>query len=103
MVDVAEIVDFSHVPAAVDAARRIEPNGVLTVSSDRAVPVVAAIAEELGLPGIGREAAHVATNKPAMRRRLAEAGVPQPQFAALRSADDARAALLEVGPPAVRE
>jgi len=99
--DVADVVDFGDVSAAVEAARRIGPDGVLTVSSDRAVPVVAAIAEELGLPGIGREAAHVATNKPAMRRRLAEADVPQPRFAAIRSADDARAALDEVGLPAV--
>jgi biotin carboxylase len=99
--DLAEVVDFGEVTAAVEAARRIAPDGVLTVSSDRAVPVVAAIAEDLGLPGIGREAAHVATNKPAMRRRLDEAGVPQPRFAAVRRTDDARAALEEVGLPAV--
>ena len=42
--DVAEVVDFGDVPAAIEAARRIGPDGVLTVSSDRAVPVVAAIA-----------------------------------------------------------
>ncbi len=99
--DVAETVDFADVPAAVEAARRIGPDGVLTVSSDRAVPVVAAIAAELGLPGIGPEAAYVATNKPAMRRRLAEAGVPQPHFAAVRTHEDAVAAAEEVGLPAV--
>ena len=33
--------------------RRVGVDGVLTVSADRAVPVVAAVAEELGLPGIG--------------------------------------------------
>src|SRR5207248_5406780 len=34
----------------------------------------------LGLPGIGSEAARLATNKIAMRTALAEAGVPQPRF-----------------------
>jgi len=101
MVDVAEVVDLGDVHTAIDAARRIGPDGVLTVSSDRAVPVVAAIAEELGLPGIGRKAAHLATNKPAMRRRLAEAGVPQPQFSVVRMHEDAVAALREIGLPAV--
>lgn len=80
LADLAEVVDFGDVRAATEAARRIAPDGVLTVASDRAVPVVAAIAEELGLPGIGREAAEAATNKAAMRRRLARAGVPQPRF-----------------------
>src|SRR5262249_17821086 len=99
--DVAEVVDFVHLPAAVDAARRLAPGGVLTVASDRAVPVVAAVAEALGLPGIGSETARKATNKVAMRRALAEAGVPQPRFAAVRTLEDARAAVEEIGLPAV--
>jgi biotin carboxylase len=94
--DVAEVVDFGDVPSAVDAARRIEPDGVLTIAADRAVPVVAAIAEELGLPGIGREAAEAATNKAVMRRRFAAAGLPQPRFAVVNEPGDA-----DVGFPAV--
>ena len=38
-------------------AARHAVDGVLTVSADRAVPVVAAVAEHLGLPGIGRATA----------------------------------------------
>jgi biotin carboxylase len=71
------------------------------VSADRAVPVVAAVAEARGLPGIGVETAHLMTNKIAMRRRLADAGVPQPRFAALRTIGEARRAADEVGFPAV--
>ena len=41
------------------------------------------------------------THKIAMRRRLAEAGVPQPRFAAVRSLHEGRAALDTVGLPAV--
>jgi biotin carboxylase len=99
--DVAEVVDFSDVVAVTQTARRHEVDGVLTVSADRAVPVVAAVAEALGLPGIGTRTAHAMTNKIAMRRRLAEAGVPQPRFAAVRSIHEGHFALETVGLPAV--
>ncbi len=99
--DEAEIVDFSDTLAVIQAARRRRPDGVLTVSADRAVPVVAAVAEALGLPGIGSETAHGMTQKIAMRRRLAEQGVPQPRFAAARGLQEARLAAQTVGFPAV--
>ena len=87
--------------AVIEAVADVELDGVLTVSADRAVPVVAAVAEARGLPGIGVETAHLMTHKVAMRRRLAEAGVPQPRFAALRSLAERRLAADEVGFPAV--
>ena len=99
--DVAEVVDFSDVSAVTEVARQHDVDGVLTVSADRAVPVVAAVAEDLGLPGIGRETAYLMTHKIAMRRRLAEHGVPQPEFAAVRTLHEARVALETIGMPAV--
>ena len=99
--DVAEAVDFTDVAGVTEVARRHAVDGVLTVSADRAVPIVAAVAEELGLPGIGGETAHLMTHKIAMRRTLADAGVPQPRFAAARDLQSARAALATVGTPAV--
>jgi biotin carboxylase len=99
--DETEVVDFADVGAAVEAARRLRPDGVLTIASDRAVPVVAAVAEARGLPGIGGETAQRATNKVAMRTALASAGVPQPRFAAVRTLAEAQAALAEIGLPAV--
>ena len=99
--DEAHVVDFVDVEAVVELARRHSVDGVLTVSADRAVPVVAAVAEALGLPGIGTETAHLMTHKVAMRRRLAESGVPQPQFAAVRARREARPAAETVGFPAV--
>ncbi|MGH3104588.1 MAG: ATP-grasp domain-containing protein [Gaiellaceae bacterium] len=99
--DVGEVVDFSDVEAVVEVGRRHGVDGVLTVSADRAVPVVAAVADVLGLPGIGTETAHLMTHKIAMRRRLAEAGVPQPRYAAVRTLHEGRAALTRVGLPAV--
>ena len=99
--DVAEVVDFSDVAAVEQVAQSHKVDGALTVSADRAVPVVAAVTERLGLPSIGTGVAHLMTNKIAMRRRLAEAGVAQPRFAALRSVHEAGAALRHVGLPAV--
>jgi biotin carboxylase len=99
--DVAEVLDFQDVPAVVELGRQERVDGVLTVSADRAVPIVAAVAEQLGLPGIGSSTAHLMTHKVAMRRRFGEAGVTQPRFAAARDVREGRAALDHVGLPAV--
>jgi biotin carboxylase len=99
--DVGEVVDFADVEAAAEVGRRHEAGGVMTFAADRAVPVVAGIAEAIGLPGIGTETAHLMTNKIAMRRRLADAGVPQPRFAAIRHVREVALAADAVGFPAV--
>jgi biotin carboxylase len=99
--DVSEVVDFTDIGAVTDVGRRHAVNGVLTVSADRAVPVVAAVAEDLGLAGIGRATAHLMTHKLAMRAALAAAGVPQPAHAALASPSDVADAIEAVGFPAV--
>jgi biotin carboxylase len=99
--DVAEVVDFTDVSAVLEIARRVQPNGVLTVSADRAVPVVAAVAGELGLPGIGNPTAHLLTHKVDMRSALGAHGLPQPPYASLRSEADVDGALETVGFPAV--
>src|SRR5207247_9591094 len=98
---VARVVDYADPAAVLKAIGRLKVDGVLTVSADSAVPAVAAIAERLGLRGIGVESAHLMTHKVAMRRRLADAGVPQPRFAALRRLSERHRALDEVGVPAV--
>jgi biotin carboxylase len=99
--DIAKVVDFADVEAVLKATARLRLDGVLTVSADRAVPVVAAIAEARGLPGIGVDTAHLMTQKIAMRRRLADAGVPQPRFAAVRTLSETRRAANDVDFPAV--
>jgi biotin carboxylase len=99
--DVAQVVDFTDGDAVLDVARRHGIDGVLTVSADRAVPVVASVAEDLGLPGIGRATAYRMTHKLEMRSALGAAGVPQPPFAAVRTPEDAARALETVPLPAV--
>jgi biotin carboxylase len=99
--DVGELVDFTDVEGVIEVGRRHGVEGVLTVAADRAVPVVAAVAEALELPGIGLETAQRMTHKLEMRRVFAGAGVPQPPFAAVRALDAVPLALGVVPLPAV--
>jgi biotin carboxylase len=99
--DVARVVDFSDADAVLASVADLELDGVTTVQAERAVPVIARLAEALGVPGIGVETAHAMTDKVAMRERLGAAGVPQPRFTMLETAAEVPRAALEVGFPAV--
>jgi biotin carboxylase len=99
--DAHEAVDFADAEAVAVIARAHGADGVMTLAADRAVPIVARVAELVGLPGIGSDAAHLATNKIAMRRAFAEQGVPQPRYAAVRDYASAKAACETIGFPAV--
>jgi biotin carboxylase len=99
--DAGEVADFADLGAVTEVGRRHGVRGVMTIAADRAVPVVAAVAESLGLPGIGTETARRMTHKGEMRRTLEASGVPQPPFAFLRSEGDIAAACEDVGFPAV--
>lgn len=101
LADAADVLDFQDLEGIVVFARRHEIDGVLTVGSDRAVPVVAAVAEALALPGIGSETARVMTSKLATRARLSEHDVPQPRYARVGQSDDLEDAAESVGFPAV--
>ncbi len=87
-------------PAVAETVRETGPSGVLAVS-DSAVQAVAAVTAALGVPGIDTETAHLVTHRVALRRRLAESGVPQTAFAAVRTLHEARTAVGTVGYPSV--
>jgi biotin carboxylase len=99
--DIGEVVNFVDIPQAVAFAEKLRPDGVLTITSDRAVVAVAAVAEALGLAGIGVDVAMGLTNKIEMRRRLEAGGLPQPRFGSARTIEEARAAVAHVGFPNV--
>jgi biotin carboxylase len=90
--DVAEVVDFTDVERVIEIGARRRVDGVLAISTDRAVGPAAAVAEALGLPGIGVDVARGFTNKSEMRRRLASAGIAQPRSRVVTSAADVAAA-----------
>jgi biotin carboxylase len=99
--DIAEAVDFSNVPTVIEVARRHRVDGVIAISTDRAVPVAAAVADVLGLATLGTDVAMRMTDKGVMRQRLAAAGLPQPAFALIGADTDLESALASVGTPAV--
>jgi biotin carboxylase len=99
--DAAECVNFSDIDAVVKVARKWRIDGVLAVSSDRAVAPAAAVAERLGLPGVGSEVAKRMTDKAAMRACLAAAGIPQPTHAVVGNLDELRRAAGSLRWPAV--
>ena len=76
-------IDLKDSDAIVHAAEWERENtgldGVFTVGTDFSLPV-AQVAERLGLPGTGVEAARRASDKVLMRRVLGAAGVPVPRF-----------------------
>jgi biotin carboxylase len=94
-------VDFTEVDNVVAVVRGLGVEGVLAVSSDRAVLPAAEIAHALGLPGIGAEIARAMTDKTLMRALLEAAGVPQPRHAVLTTDFDTRAVAETIPLPAV--
>jgi biotin carboxylase len=101
LADVAEVTDFTNLERVIELGRRHAVNAVVAISSDRAVPIAAAVAERLDLPGIGVETAHRMTDKGAMRLHLQEQRVPQPPFAVVTDADQALREIESIGTPAV--
>jgi biotin carboxylase len=81
--------------------RGIEPAAVATMGSDQAVLPTARLAQRLGLPGLPVRAAEIVADKLKMRAAFEAGGIPAPRGRDLTSADDAAAALAEVGLPAV--
>ena len=81
------------------AARR--PIHAVVPVDDQTTVVAAAISQRLGLKSNSLPAAAIARDKHAMRRCLAEAGVPVPRFRLVRLSDDPAARAEEVDYPCV--
>ncbi|MFJ9003810.1 ATP-grasp domain-containing protein [Streptomyces canus] len=75
-------------------------DGVITFS-ESSVITVAAVADALGLPGIGVPAAVCSRNKYLMRQAYARAGAPIPSFRLVESLDDALQAAADFGYPVI--
>ena len=99
--DVCVTVDFTDVDRVIAAGREHDVDGVLAVSSDRAVLPAAEVAHALGLPGIGADVARAMTDKTLMRARLEAAGVPQPRHVVLTRESDVSVLARTIPLPAV--
>lgn len=77
---VKEVISTIDIPAIVDAAKRHQIDGIMTLATDMPMRSVAAVVKEMGLIGIDEATALKATNKAEMRKALKEHGVPVPAF-----------------------
>lgn len=75
-----EVISTIDIPAVLEAAKKHEINGVMTLASDMPMRTVAVVAKELGLVGVTEDTALKATDKAVMRACLQENGVPVPRF-----------------------
>jgi biotin carboxylase len=98
---VSHAVDFTDVERVIELASPLGIEGVLSICTDRGVVPAAAVAEALGLPGIGVPVARRMTDKSEMRACLAEGGIRQPAHRVVSSLEGLQPALAEVGLPAV--
>jgi biotin carboxylase len=98
---VAGSQDIADIIAAARAWHAAETfDGVFTFS-ESGVITVAAVAEALGLPGVGVDAARKSRNKLLMRRAHQQAGVPHPRYRLVTSLDEAVATGADFGYPVV--
>jgi len=74
----------------VEIARREGIDGAMTVSCESLVRKLAEITNALGLPGISRQTALIATDKSAMRKVFHEKGIPSPKFIDAKELDEAK-------------
>ena len=98
--DVAEAVDFTDLERVMEVALRHRIDAVVAISTDRAVPIAAEVADRLGLPGIGT-AAQADDRQGRDANTSTEHVIPQPAFAVLSDEVEPSRDLEAVGFPAV--
>jgi biotin carboxylase len=101
LADHSAIVDATEPEELLRVACKFRPSAVLSEQTDVAVPAVAFVAEQLGLPGIGCETALRATDKWRMREACRNAGLPTPQCRLVTTLEHAIAAIRDIGLPVV--
>ena len=94
-----EIISTIDVPAIIEAAKRHQIDGIMTLATDMPMRSVAAVAEQMGLVGIDKDTAVKATNKAEMRKALQKAGVPIPKFFVVSNKEEYKEAVKEFDVP----
>lgn len=93
---VKEVISTIDTKAILEAAKRHQINGIMTLASDMPMQSVAVVSHEMGLVGISEDTALKATNKAFMRDALKEAGVPVPLYFRVKGKDAFKEAVKEV-------
>lgn len=89
--DICEQYDIMDIKNCVEVAKKYNVCAVLSDECDIAMPSVAAISEQLGLPSIGSKLAALYTNKRLMRDFSIENGFPCPLYMQCGTVAEAKA------------
>lgn len=87
--------------AILEECRKIKPDGVCSIASDLAAITVNYVAENLGLPCNSTKHTAEQTNKYAMRKAMAQAGIPCPKFIIADSTTDFETELADFSFPII--
>ena len=79
LADASHVVDTTDLPGVLALAVAERIDGIISPGTDVAVETAAFVAERLGLPGPGTEAARTFTQKRLFRDFLRRAGLPCPE------------------------
>lgn len=91
-----EVISTIDTSAIVEAAKRHQIDGIMTLATDMPMQSVAVVSHEMRLVGISEETALKATNKAFMRDALKEAGVPVPMYFRVKGKDEFREAVEKI-------
>lgn len=83
-----EIISTIEIPFILEAAKKHNIDGIMTLATDMPMRAVATVATEMGLVGIDEKTAIRATNKAEMRKVLKENNVPIPKYYNVSSFDE---------------
>lgn len=72
----------------IDVAKAFKIDGIMTLATDMPMRTIAAVSEELELPGISKQTALQATDKAVMREALFRGNVPIPIFRKVNNVTD---------------
>lgn len=99
--DVPLVLDVKDYENSIKIAKQYQIDGVFSIASEVSVRTVAAVAEELNLPGLSRQVARIVTDKALMREKYKENDVPSPRFRVAYSLGEAFEAIKELSLPVV--
>ena len=99
--DLGKALDIMDFPAIIELGRKERIDAAMAVASEICLPSVGRVNDALGLKGMTFEQATLMTDKGAMRKAYAKAGVPGPKFAIFSQAGELAEASRKTGFPAV--
>lgn len=89
-------ISTNDILKAIDIAKKVKPDGIVTMATDMPMRTVAAVGEELGLNTISFKTAEMATNKLLMRNQFLSNHLPIPYFFKIENMEDLLEALEKI-------